>query len=113
MHDMGIRFVTFCFILSGGLLSFGQSKTTSGNLLPGNTYNIQWTPPSGQSRTAGATTPSFLNFKGAQYSFYDGFLPRYYENVPVEPGSRSLTARLVNALYAPLSSDEEALVKDP
>lgn len=108
---MGIRF-TVCLILSGGLLSFGQSKIASKTGRSDASYKISWTAPGG-AKISGDKAPKFLSFKGAQYSFYDGFLPRYYENIPVEMNDRSISVNLVNAAFEPLSDEEVSLIKDP
>lgn len=108
---MGIRF-TVCLILSGGLLSFGQSKKISRPVSPVSGYKISWVAPGG-AKISGDKAPKFLSFPGAQYSFYDNFLPRYTENIPVEANTRSISVRLIDPVYEALTSEELSLIKDP
>jgi hypothetical protein len=105
---MGVR-ITICLLLSGGFFSFGQTKISRQN--PAD-YHIKWSVP-GSTKVSDEQTLHFLSFQGAQYSFADGFLPRYYENVPVDLSSTGMSASLANASYETMTADEIALVKDP
>jgi hypothetical protein len=107
---MGIR-LTFCLFLTSSVLAFGQSRTTMSKALKPE-YLISWSLP-GQSKISDFETVRFLSFDGAQYAFSDGFLPRYFAEVPVNPNDQQVTVALRNETYLPLSDEESALIKDP
>src|ERR1700741_159597 len=90
----------------------GQSRLNSRPLAASTAaYKIDWSQP-GSTKVSDEKTLNFLNFKGAQYSFSDGFLPRYYENVTVEPGSTKIQVNFERATYENLTDAETALIRD-
>lgn len=105
---MRIR-LTF-FILFGSLSAFGQARLS--NKVTKAVYQLNWQTP-GISKISDSETMHYLNFVGAQYSFYDDFLPRFYGNVPIKPFDRAITVTLVNTAFEPLSDAEVALLRNP
>lgn len=75
-------------------------------------YTINWQKP-GISKVSDEQTLHYISFDGASYSFSDGFLPRFTQNIDLDPGTSSFTAVIQNARYLPLSSEEQTLIKNP
>lgn len=68
---------------------------------------INWGAPIRISMLEGENEKT-LSFEGADYTYSDHFLPRYFQQVPLNSNDNRLTASLSNTVYEPLSVAEVA-----
>lgn len=94
-----------CFFLIVGKCAFAQTN---------NVYriNISWNPPV-QSNTSEQESVQLLNFNTAQYSYYDGFLPRYSQKITINGDEKAIIGTITNASYEELTASEVKMIKDP
>jgi hypothetical protein len=71
-------------------------------------YQINWNLPSFISYSNDQTKP-VLSFDRAAYNVEDNFLPRYNQRVELTGNEKKFTSELVNAVYEPLSDEENTI----
>ncbi len=119
MNFMSIRF-TLCLILLMQGFTYGQPKSSYGQSNSSFSpvkYNsasnyISWRQAA-SVKISETETQHFLDFKGAAYSFEDGFLPRYSQKIALSGNEATFTANIINPSYEALSEAEAAIIKYP
>src|SRR5687767_2515674 len=87
----------------------GIAQQSSVNQL-GQKYHINWQAPVSSSVSQNEVI-QLLNFSTAHYSFADEFLPRHYQSIEIDGSETTISVKLVNDVYQPLSDAEVALLK--
>ena len=107
--------------LSTSWIALGQSQSVSRNNLVNEIESngrgagreqIVWYPPS-TIKISDSESQHFLSFSGAQYSFEDGFLPRYSKKITLSGNEQKFSAVIVNPIYEGLTDEEISLIKNP
>ncbi|MEO6901742.1 MAG: type IX secretion system sortase PorU [Bacteroidia bacterium] len=94
-----------CLFLIVGNCAFAQTRNT-------HHINISWNSPI-QSNTEEKESTQLLNFNTAQYSYYDGFLPRYSQNITINGDEKAIIGTITNASYKELTDVEVKMIRYP
>jgi hypothetical protein len=101
-------YLSVLLIFTGIFISNAQQPAT--NQYTGSQYKITWRNPI-SSKLSENEAVNLLNFSGAQYSFEDGFLPRYYQEIAIAGDESDISVKLLNTIFENLSDAEVALIK--
>ncbi len=94
-------------LISVQLFSFAQNKLLTRNENSAK-YKIVWEKPI-SVKLFESSSDKFLSFEGAQYSFEDGYLPRYNQKISIVAG-QSFSAKIINPFYQEISNEELLLI---
>lgn len=101
---MRFQFCLYFFLIVG---NWAFAQTTNAHHI-----NITWNSPT-RTNTAEQESIQLLNFNTAQYSYYDGFLPRYSQTIAINGDEKAINGTITNASYQELTAEEVKLIKYP
>jgi hypothetical protein len=100
---IGKLFILFAFLNS---TVYAQSKFNPSKP-PENT--IKWSDPIRISMIEGENAKT-IAFEGADYSYNDQYLPRFFKKVDFKNGENDFSASIINAVFEPLKDVEKDLI---
>lgn len=75
-------------------------------------YHLEWDDPITIPAESEVEKPiPLLHFSTAQYDKRDGFLPRHYQDVPINGNESSISVKLIHTSYKALTEAEIAILK--